>query len=125
VGLTLTGARDAELSATMVVMYRHATTIAALPMAQREARFNAVNVRLGQIVKKLDLPSAPTAEWIDLMMKIMRAMVSEIETGWRGANQNSPIIPLNWLHVGLGHWSSFRRAPAGRRHHTLHRPSNR
>jgi hypothetical protein len=77
---------QAALSATMDVIYRHATTIAALPKSQHEAHFKTVRESLEEAVETLDLPSEHTTEWIDLMMKTMRAMVLEIEIGGRGGN---------------------------------------
>jgi hypothetical protein len=78
-----TPAELAAISATLDVIYRHASTIAAMPKGQREAHFKTVRESLEEAVEPLDLPSEHTTEWIDLMMKTMRAMVLEIEIGPR------------------------------------------
>jgi hypothetical protein len=68
----------------MDVMYRHVTTIAALPKGQHEVHLNAVRERLEESAETLELPSE--TGWIDLMIKTMRAMITEIDTASRGGN---------------------------------------
>jgi hypothetical protein len=77
----LTPVQQQALDATRGAVQRIAMKIVTLPREQREAQYSAVRGSFEEAIKKFNVEGDPAAQWLDITMATLRALVSEIEAG--------------------------------------------